>query len=188
MRLECQLCLFSRPKSAPRLAVIASLPIRGQALVMETTRPGDIPELDAQGGRLLSRTCGSPMNRGSRSGPRWPANRLAVGSRGDGPVGCAVRGGLFRSGRAGMAGSTRVGPGGKSLRWSSASYSSWDLKNAKAIWWFCCRSWTTGEAFRRSFAMSVDTPLPSGMIVIVEDSRHRIGRLPIGGLRGNTVK
>jgi predicted metalloprotease with PDZ domain len=37
------------PGAVPKLAVTASLPIRGQALAMETTRPGDIPELDAQG-------------------------------------------------------------------------------------------------------------------------------------------
>ena len=37
------------PGAAPKLAVTASLPIRGQALAMDTTRPGDIPELDAQG-------------------------------------------------------------------------------------------------------------------------------------------
>jgi YD repeat-containing protein len=37
------------PGAAPKLAVTASLPIRGQALAMETTRPGDIPEIDAKG-------------------------------------------------------------------------------------------------------------------------------------------
>jgi len=37
------------PGKVPKLAVTASLPIHGQALAMETTRPGDIPELDAQG-------------------------------------------------------------------------------------------------------------------------------------------
>jgi len=37
------------PGAIPKLAVTASLPIHGQALAMETTRPGDIPELDAQG-------------------------------------------------------------------------------------------------------------------------------------------
>ena len=37
------------PGATPKLAVTASLPIHGQALAMETTRPGDIPELDAQG-------------------------------------------------------------------------------------------------------------------------------------------
>lgn len=37
------------PGTPPRLEVTAHLPIRGQALEMDTTRPGDIPELDAQG-------------------------------------------------------------------------------------------------------------------------------------------
>jgi predicted metalloprotease with PDZ domain len=37
------------PGAVPKLAVTASLPIHGQALAMETTRPADIPELDAQG-------------------------------------------------------------------------------------------------------------------------------------------
>ena len=33
----------------PKLAVTANLPIDGDALEMNTTRPGNIPELDAGG-------------------------------------------------------------------------------------------------------------------------------------------
>jgi predicted metalloprotease with PDZ domain len=37
----------------PKLAVTATLPVRGQTLDMDTTRPGDIPELDARGWTAL---------------------------------------------------------------------------------------------------------------------------------------
>jgi len=60
------------PGTPPRLEVTARLPIHGQALQMDTTRPGDIPELDAQGWPALVRNLRVSDERG-RPVPVTPA-------------------------------------------------------------------------------------------------------------------
>ena len=79
------------PGATPKLAVTASLPIHGQALAMETTRPGDIPELDAQGWPALIKNLRVSDERGRPVGVTLAdKSGLAVGSRAGGPAGRAL--------------------------------------------------------------------------------------------------
>lgn len=73
------------PGAAPKLAVTASLPIRGQALAMDTTRPGDIPELDAQGWPALVKNLrvsdeqGKPVGATPAGASGWQLEREVTG-------------------------------------------------------------------------------------------------------------
>lgn len=73
------------PGKSPRLAVSARLPVQGQTLEMDTTRPGDIPELDAQGWPALVRDLRISDERGravaaTPAGPSgWKLDRPRTG-------------------------------------------------------------------------------------------------------------
>ena len=73
------------PGKSPRLAVSARLPIQGQTLEMDISRPGDIPELDTQGWPALVRDLRVSDERGrpvavTRTGPSgWRLDQARSG-------------------------------------------------------------------------------------------------------------